>query len=234
MLNLAIQSSIWQCLRSRDRETVSRDKESIGRAQAAGAVVAALCCVWVCSPRVWGPSPASHRHRLETKTEAGQRERERAQSRHRSYTTCAAHISPSSRQQSGSFLEIFRVHLTDHCNLIWTCHGSGHCFPPLACEQCRLQGQRKYRAALSLVTTPWDGVTVLTSHAPCLVKLKHACGHLSGCVLFTHSSLVGQGSSTMGSASHPACVYCLFLSRGWLCPSKDGKHYYTSWNWYNI
>ena len=71
----------------RERETVSRDKESIGRAQAAGAVVAALCCVWVCSPRVWGPSPASHRHRLETKTEAGQRERE-----HRADTGVTQHV----------------------------------------------------------------------------------------------------------------------------------------------
>ena len=36
----------------RERETVSRDKESIGRAQAAVGCVAALCCVCVGLPRV--------------------------------------------------------------------------------------------------------------------------------------------------------------------------------------
>ena len=47
----------------RERETVSRDKESIGQAQAAVGCVAALCCVCVGLPRVWGardhPPPLS-------------------------------------------------------------------------------------------------------------------------------------------------------------------------------
>ena len=73
----------------RERETVSRDKESIGQAQAAVGCVAALCCVCVGLPRVWGardhpPPLSSLRHRFETKTEAGQREQTPE-----CYTTCA-------------------------------------------------------------------------------------------------------------------------------------------------
>ena len=122
MLNLAIQSSIWQCLRSRDRETVSRDKESIGRAQAAGAVVAALCCVWVCSPRVWGPSPASHRHRLETKTEAGQRERESTEQTPELHNMCCSHqpeLQTTIRQFSGNIPGASHWPLQSDLDLSW-------------------------------------------------------------------------------------------------------------------
>ena len=136
---------------SQERERPFLETKRILAGTAAAGVQASSVSV---SPRVWGLGTIPRLHRppqVGTKAESGQTERRE------SYTTCA--VTTGAQTTIGQFSgNIYLECITARSCMIYMSGRAGQWFPPLPCEQCRLQGQRKYKVAGSLVTLS-DGVT---------------------------------------------------------------------------
>ena len=140
----------------RDRETVSRDKENIGRHRLGAGAACSLSVSLTPGLGTEGTIP-----RLATGWNKGEQRQKLDTARHRgereSYTTCAdiSRTQTTIGKFSGNYSEC--ISAISVWPILVMSGRAGQWFPPPACEQCRLQGQRKYKVAMSLglVTRRW-------------------------------------------------------------------------------
>ena len=172
----------------------------------------------------WGPSPAcTARHRLEQRQKLDRQTEERVL-----HNMCGDNRGPDNNW-SVFWKYISRVH---HRAILYDIHvreGRSVVSSPALWTMQTPRSEEIQSSRESGHPVWWRHRLVTSPVLHIWVKLKHTCGHRSGCVLFTHSSSVGRGGAAHHGynlrAFHPACVSIVLLKRlvffmkRWLCPS---------------